>query len=216
MTTREEYERNMARMATEAFQGHQIARRSEGRWFLARPAASGWDDPNKRWDWCMATEVIADLWGGGMFVGGDIDHVIFRHYNGPPEARVRWMGSSRKGATDCYLVEKAIIGTGRELVEVYQGDIAHSDLVQLQKEIGEDEEGRGKKKGPVLEAIESIKRCCYDMGRDEVIRDLLATDYFEGEEIYDTGMVVAPRVFHAHAALRKLCDLLDQEKEKQP
>jgi hypothetical protein len=212
--TREKYRQNMIRMANEAFENHLIADRREGRWFLARPTVAGWDDQRKRWDWCFATEIIADLWGGGLYVGGDIDHVIFRSYPGSPEARVRWMGG-RSGGQDSYFVEKAIIGTGRELIEQYQGDIAHADLTALQKEITEDvDRPLGKTFTDTVEAIEDIKRCRFDMNRDEVIRDLLATGYFDSERIYDTGMVITPRVFYAHAALRRLCDLLDQEEEK--
>lgn len=63
------YDENMRRQAREAFQNHRIVRSSEGRWLLMRTHPDGNSD-NVYW-----TEVIS-LACGGLYVGGDIDHVI--------------------------------------------------------------------------------------------------------------------------------------------
>jgi hypothetical protein len=205
MDERKKYEQDMTSLAMQAFEHHQIVQQSEGRWLLQRPHKDHWDDPKTRWDSIYATEIICTS-HGGLYVDGDIDHVIFRYGPKHPEARVRWMGE-RCGAWDCYLHEKAIIGTGRERIDEWNPLVAQDDLEQLYKEIAESE-NPGK---DVLTEIQDLMQWHINDGRDFVIRTLLYTGYFD--EVPDVGMVVAPRVFYAHAALRRLCHLMDQKEE---
>ena len=201
--SRERHDKDMTTMSKEAFKGHRIITHTEGRWLIARPGKY----PGE-YDWCFATEVIADLWGKGMYVGGDTKPVIFSGGPAHPEAKVRWMGG-RKSGGDQYLVEKATTGTGKEVIEMFDADVARDDMTVLQHEIAEESEG-----DPAIEAIEDIKRCCDEMGRDEVIRDLMEA-YSDSERVYDIGVVVSPRVYYAHAALARLCELLDEKQKEE-
>jgi len=187
------------RQAREAFVGHQVSRQRDGRWLLQRPYADG-----RGWDWTMAAEVIS-LVGGGLYVGGDIDFVIFSWFSDSRdhEAKVRWMG--RGTDLEYYVRQKAIIGTGRELIEVYDEDAARRALQAVLDDRLED--------GEASELTDQISELLLhgDLAdRDYMLRQLQETSSdFVADGGYRIGMVMAARVYYAHAALARLCDLLD-------
>jgi hypothetical protein len=203
----------LRRQAAEAFSRHVIRRRSDGRWLLQRRYK---DD--KGWDCVYAAEVIS-LWGGELYVGGDIDFVIFAHYNDTRshESKLRWMGEH----TDLgyYVRQKASIGTGRQLIDVYESDAAEAQLrewlAERTEQLGEDhdEEEDGPLDVDGDELVTTINEMLQWMPDDpgEMLRRLHDVSPSFMDDRYELGMVLAPRVYFAHAALRRLCDLLDAE-----
>lgn len=58
--------------ASETFAKHVIAERGDGRWLMMRPEGDG----TGRFTREFAVEVVL-LWDGYLYVGGDIEHVVF-------------------------------------------------------------------------------------------------------------------------------------------
>lgn len=188
-----------------AFENHVITRRSEGRWLLQRQYEDG------KPDWTMAAEVIS-LAGGALYVGGDIDFVIFSWFSDSTahEDKVRWMGKCND--LEYYVHQKACIGTGRELIDVYDAEVAEETLKEWLKD---EQESNGRNYDRLKELIDDGLR--YDDGRHELINRLYdELGHGFAFDRGDVGIVMAPRVYCAHAALRRLCDLLDAERSAQP
>lgn len=83
-------------------------------------------------------------------------------------------------------------------------------------------------KDPAVEAIHEVIRELPDHSSSSTLYSSLHDTLWQAarasgdkgigylaDEQYDLGKVVAPRVYYAHAALRKLCELLDAEEEKE-
>jgi hypothetical protein len=210
---RKAYRENMATGARDVFARHQISKRSEDcRWLLQRRYK---DDEG--WDGSFATEVVC-VYGNGLLVGGDIDHVLFRYGPVAPLPRVYWMGA-KENAWDSYFVEKAAIGSGRQMVETWNATIAQADLRELREEIG-TEKDLAIKEGElrprlsaqrVLDAISDIfGDRVWEEGRDAILSRLYQTGHFD-DGLPTIGMIEDPRLFFVHAALQRLCTLLDEE-----
>ena len=194
-----------------AFECHEIRNRSDGHWLLQRRRE---DDG---WTWSMAGEVIS-LAGGELYVGGDIDFVIFAHYSDSREheRKVRWMGEH----TDLgyYVRQKAAIGSGRQLVDVYDEGVAREEVQgwlddEREAEAGGFGSGQAAKLADVLDDAAWLGTP-WDDHRELVghLYESLGNDFMY--ERSDVGEVMAPRVYYAHAVLRRLCELLDAEKER--
>lgn len=181
--------------AAKAFANHVITKQSDRRWLLQRMHADG------RPDWTMAGEVIA-LEGSAIYVGGDIDHVLFAYGPEDPIARLRWMGECKD--LGYYVAQKARIGTGRELVDLWDEDVAREQLIEYL----EDGAERVVDKGELDYALEAetrehfYDRACKALGCDA------------WEVVGHVGQVLAPRVIYAHAALARLCSLLRESSGK--
>lgn len=201
--------------AAEAFSRHQIRRQGDGRWLIQRK----YDDDNG-WSSTFATEVIS-LYGGELYVGGDIDFVIFGYYSDTSSHtdKLDWMG--RCNDFGWYINQKATIGTGRKLIEVYDDDAARDYVRQWLADEREAEQAEDREASLSLQLDDLLSN---DHGRVhsrvpwedrhqliEHLHDELGYDVMS--ERYDIGMVIAPRVYYAYAALRKLCDLLDEQQE---
>lgn len=199
--------------AREAFAEHVIRKQSEGRWLLQKR------HPNGGWTWIMGVEVIS-LAHGQLYVGGDIEHVIYAYYGDKPgnhEAKVRWMG--RCHDVDYYVAQKACVGTGRSLTEVYDSDAAEETIAHWGAEYRKESETAWpedvKRNIACAEALEAFLEYPGAGFTHHELLDSLARelgDYWQiiMEERWDVGMVLAPRVYYTHAALRRLCDLLDE------
>jgi hypothetical protein len=205
-TARKQRHETLLLEAKKAFAKHEIRSRSEGRWLLQERHLDG------GWTWIMGAEIIA-LTGGALYVGGDIDFTIFAYYSdhADPESRVRWMGRCRD--VDYYVAQKAHIGMGRELTDVFDSQIAeqeiqgwlteaeeeypnHTDTVVLRRLVDEwKDDGFPEDEHELIHAI-------WDSG--------LSSDFMVDRSSFP-GKVLAPRVYYAHAALARLCDLLDRE-----
>jgi hypothetical protein len=190
--------------AKEAFKNHKISKRSEGRWLLQRPYKDG-----EGWDCVFATEVIS-LWRGQLYVGGDIDFVIFAYYSDTSdhEDKVRWMGECKDFGW--YVMQKAEIGTGSKLVRVYDREEAEEFLKDQLKQV--DEQGYNNP-ATVKEAFQDLIDRLPD-DQHEFLDGLYKIDADLACDCGDSCMVAAPRVYFAHAVLARLCQLLDEEKDE--
>ncbi len=202
--------------AREAFAEHVIRKESEGHWLLQKRHADG------GWTWVVAAEVVS-LACGQLYVGGDIEHVIYAYYcdkSGNHEAKVRWMG--RCNDVGYYVAQKACIGTGRTLTDVYDSDAAEETIADWAAEYRKESETLqdwpedAKLNIACAEALEAfLKYPGAGVFTHHELLDSLAAelgDHFQAimEDRWDVGMVLAPRVYYTHAALRRLCDLLDE------
>lgn len=203
----------LKRDAERAFADHAIRRRSEGRWLIQKRYDDG------AWNCTFATEVIS-LARGELYVGGDIDFVIFGIYGDTAdhEDKLRWMG--RHSDFGYYVHQKACIGTGRTLIDVYDSDAAEAQLrewlAERTEQLGEDHDEEDD--GPLDVAADELVATINDMIRwmpddpGEMLGRLHSVSPSFMDDRHELGMVIAPRLYFAHAALRRLCDLLDAER----
>jgi len=120
--TLQERSRSLREMAKEAFKDHQIKSEAPDRWTIAKKDKTG--------HWCgfYLTEIVSLR--VGLFVGGDIDSVIFASSGrGSPLGLVYWVASSQ---IEGYLVSKASQGFGasgeRNPAETIDGEIAVAEM----------------------------------------------------------------------------------------
>jgi hypothetical protein len=188
--------------ASRAFAKHAITKQSEGRWLLQ----SRYDDGVI--DWTMTAEVIVLAGTGQLYVGGDIDHVVFAHGPADPIARVRWMGECKD--LGYYVRQKARIGQARNqhVIDVWKEEIAHQELREYLASVEEDEPGFAESG--------SFDRDYFEMalGQDDrrEFQDYAAKAFKGDRDIWESvgsmGEVLSPHVIYAHAALARLCVLL--------
>lgn len=227
--TRRQYGERLWRQSREAFVNHELKSSGEGRWTIMQRHKDG------GWDWHMAAEIVC-MWNRAIVVNGDIDAVVFAYGPKEPEARVRWMG---KHTDMSYVQEKAQIGTtSRDLVETYEPDVARTDLIwhirerleELKAYEGSDTVDQAIAKlikpdsgitiynsgDKCLDAFAEAYRWQTEDGHHALFNFLYNFDgaEFESETIAGIGMVIAPRVFYAQAALARLCELLEQKEEQ--
>lgn len=222
------YADDLDRLATQAYEEHVIRElpegmRCDGRWVIQRMGKVRGQPKRGTWDHPYWTEIVC-LQGGMIYVGGDINPVVFAYGPRSFEGRVRWMGSRKSGA-DSYLLEKAVIGTGRETVYTYSPQQAAEDiqwLIRDQKAERETERqvlGEGEAEDKQLRRrVELLELALEEVDdRHGMMETLMESPDDSG--LYDVviesdiGEVPAARVFYAWAALRRLCHLLDQQKE---
>ena len=197
MSARAKYLADHETSASRSFARHEIAEESEeGRWLL--------QDPNSSNCW---TEIIC-VRGGGLYVDGDIEPVVFRYGPKHPIARVHWMGRCPH-AWDTYFQEKATIGTGTRgsgsVLSTFAYRIAVADLAEYRDESESDD-----KKAALQEIIEDVndETRAHDVGR---------ALYEAGHDLWElsghVGIVPSTRMFSVHAALQRLSRLLHAKEE---
>jgi hypothetical protein len=188
--------------ALEAFEQHHLIRgtKDSDRWVLARK----YEDGKIRSD--MLTEVVS-LWGGRLFVGGDIDDCSFAYYSGPSDRfhlrKLAWMGRCQDILY--YVAQKAQIGLtdGGALVWTWDNDVARYDLwTMLTDEHAHwsDEEREG---------IEDAMRYVDD-GEYRVLDKLCECleDPAGALPGSNFGKRLSSRVIYAWAAVHRLCEIL--------
>jgi hypothetical protein len=201
---------DLKQRAKENYQNHQIVKSSEGRWLLQKRYEddSGWE--SNFW-----TEIVS-LHGGQLYVGGDIDHVIFAYYSAPEDirgtsyehlAKVRWMGKDTD--FDYYIRQKATMGTGRQLIEVYDEELAEEYIRDYIKELKECIDASSEQQDRIDELEDLVDSSLED--EQHTMQELWRID---PDFAMDCGSfrVTAPRLYFAHAALARLCELLDAER----
>ena len=151
---REEHDIKAKESALKAFTRHQISRSSEGRWLLQRP------DPKGGWEWNMAAEIIG-LVNSALYVGGDVQTMVFAYGPDSPEGLVRWIG----GTSDVgyYVRQKASIGMGISgvqgvgIIDDYLPDLALTDIEDMEADYVEDlVENKGDPNA--VEALDFVQR----------------------------------------------------------
>lgn len=186
------------RQAAKAFENHRITKVSDRRWLIQER------HPDGKPDWTCAAEIIA-LEGGGIFVGGDIDHVVFAWGPSDPVARLRWMGECNDLAY--YVRQKARIGSrNQDCIDVWDEEIAHEELRAYVEELrAEDGFSTESVDDDYLEsALSADTREHFLDSASKAFPDWLDS----WEVLGDMGMVLCPSVIYAHAALARLCVLL--------
>lgn len=115
------YHDQMLAMANRAFARHEIRERADRRWLLMRPDGPGKCSPSY---W---TEIVV-LRGGKLLAHGDIEHVVFSHYSDDrdPLHVVAWIGCHDDPSY--YVTQKALMGTGEQLVETFDNSVMMHDL----------------------------------------------------------------------------------------
>jgi len=178
----------------QAFVKHVITKTSDRRWLIQRL----YDDGKP--DWTYAAEIICTE-GNGIFVGGDIYPMIFAYGPKDPVERLYWMGTS----TDIgyYVAQKAAIGMGRRITEEWNSDVAHFEVKKHMAAAPEDY--------PILDqdAFEdAMQTSDHESFMDYMVKACGNAVY---EWIDNVGMVLTGTVICAHAAITRLCELLDEQ-----
>lgn len=138
--------RDLISLATEAFVNHQLILCDKERWRIARRR-----DGLVETTYC--TEVVS-LWGGRLYVGGDIDDCVFAYYSDStaPIDKLCWIG--RCNDVGYYVCQKAQIG------------MTDNGKLTL--------EGRGGARGPsarVVYAWAAVRRLCELLDETRVERE---------------------------------------------
>ena len=196
---------------------------------------------NVGWTWIMGAEIVCMGHQAIAVVGDIDTVVFAQPlllaapYGGNDYlGRIFWMGR----CTDMgYVAEKARDGMsdGGKVCAAYEEEVAQDDLASMIEDqlkdlrhgaedsnIEEELEkaleslgvyGDSPHHDARVRALAEARNSQCDEGQDRLIHFLY--DYpdveFEGEELYGLGMVVAPRVFYAQAAVARLAELLTEE-----
>lgn len=189
--------------AAKAFARHVITKRCDDqrRYLLQKLYEDG------RPDWTFAAEVIV-LEGGGLYVGGDIDHVVFAHGPAAPIARLRWLGECDD--LGYYVRQKAQIGSRRNsCVDDWDSAIACTELRQYVAQLRDEEEASSSDINDTF-----VELALNADSRERFLE--YAGQAFPGfpdswESVGSMGEVLGSAVIYAHAALARLCALLREE-----
>ena len=183
--------RRTEKHAASAFSDHRIRSRGDRRWLLqSRHRDYGWEI-------AFSTEIIATA-HRGLYVGGDIDSIVFAY--GPESAsqRVSWVATSSLD----YLVSKACVGTYREAVWEWQYDAAVEDCKQaVADDLVDNPEHDPKAASDMIESLRWAET------QDQVVEAYMKFDP-DIEMAGDLGMRVHSRVIYAVAAVKRLNWLL--------
>lgn len=213
MSTLSEYRERLKRQAKRAFETHEITEDNLTAWRIQKRYKDGRG-------WSSTHEARIAVLGPYLVVVGDIDTVAFAYGSGGPLDVVQWIGLHQ--SID-YLAQKAAIGTGREVVEVWDYDVATDqvdawladcDNEDCDKtpcaECAEAEPGYAHEcEECALSRCDSCKRLLESRSEisDEGAHAFYSSLEYEWLEC-QPGMVTAPRVFYAWAAVARLWQLL--------
>lgn len=197
MSAAKEHAEAMTEFARASYAEHQILTRGPGYWICGRSPGSN-----------LYKFEVRSLLFGALYVGGDIDHMIFAQYTDSPdpERKLRWIGEH----TDIgyYVAQKAAIGMGDDksvwaydrpaMIEAYREALKDPDLTEEQTEA-------------LNAAIESTAA---HVAREEVIRALYESGAFHPHDVNtQAGKVPSPRLIYAWQAVKKVVELLDAERK---
>jgi hypothetical protein len=203
----EKYVANMEALAKDAFKDHRIRSDEPGRWLIQGKNEDG------KWTGFYWAEIINIC--GGIMVHGDIDTCVFKHYSRPRDQeedvldRARWM--AKAGVS--YLREKASLGMdAKDATLTFDDDVA---LWEIQQHINECKQ----EDSPNAEEIAAWQKAFNNLGDEHwyfvqqaLYEDLSDAGCDVSEFIDKIGMVPAPRLFYAQAALKKLIELVEEDR----
>jgi hypothetical protein len=215
------YKEQLEALALDAYKDHRIKREGDRRWLIQRKTAKGWEG----FHW---TEII--IVTGGILVHGDGDTCLFKVYHPPkgeddPIAAARWIAK----APDQYAQEKCNIGMDTSGVagvnNTFDDEVA---IWELQERVKERTSEITDEAGNIAEALKEDKELAAWRNALEAMQQGWEDWYFvkntlyddlceadvgdESELISDIGIVPAPRLYYARAALRKFVELYDARK----
>lgn len=205
-TWRRAYLSRTVKDAEKSFATHIITKRSEGRWLLQRIHKDG------RPEWTFAAEVIA-LENNALFVGGDIDHVVFAYGPPDPVRRVHWMGMCND--LEYYVEQKAKIGSANGArTERWVADVMKEELEAFRQQLREEEfDDEDVDDYAYQEALNSYEQSEFLNAATEAFSKIPdAWESYGG-----MGLVLSPTIIYAHAALKRLSTILrDEDASHQP
>lgn len=186
MTKRKQILEDTIKLAEEAFKNHKIIKATEDRWVLATDEKSS----------IFKTEIIA-LYNNSIYVGGDIDVVVFSY--GPCDImeRLKWIGYATSYE---YVQEKAKIGTSRQFKEIDDA-VAAEDLNDLMRQQQEDGD---------FETSERIDDLWYRIPDYSYIESELYDIFCESISV---GRIISSSIIYAKEAVKKLCELLEKQND---
>lgn len=191
------------------FSRHQATVIGPGHWRIRRP------DSGQFW-----ADIV--VMGQGLAVWGDIEACVFAYHSGSPEELVAWVAGMR---LDSYAMEKAQIGMGAAMTR-FVDNVAVHDLRQRLKDAEEEFDDAWAEerwnsagvlqptpkaifKNAIVGAIEGIKMGWPGPETHRYVYERVSdVDPDAWEWVEDIGMVLAPRVICAVAAVRRLHELL--------
>lgn len=205
----QQYVDRMTESARSQFMQHQIRREEHGRWLLQQRHKDG------GWDWNMAAEIVA-LWDDkSLFVGGDIQNLVFSYGPKDIDERLRWIGDS--GDIMHYVHEKASIGTGSSIADGWVPEVAgyilDREIDERRKQMLDDivvenpETEERIESDEVLQALRYARDGLVYDGEHAVMDHLFRSGVFDGGDILNLSPVPAPGVIFAWAAVRRLCEI---------
>jgi hypothetical protein len=187
------------------FARHELHSQGERCWLLLRRRADG------SWTNDFAAEIIASPWCGMVTVVGRSGTVSFGHCFGTGIERgvpalLAWLGDTDDLS---YVAQKACIGMGDSAIcGVWSWDDCVADI---ETELARDTEDTDWRR--LLSRLRdeySPSGCDTQHQFIDAVYDVARlVDYdSDYDGIGDFGMRIAPRVLNAHAAIRRLCELL--------
>ena len=207
----EQYHKNLVSLSTTAFEQHFIKTNESDRWVLQGRTSSG------QWHTNHLAEICVLRWGT-LIVHGDVETVVFSGFSGGSENPIdvlKWMGCTSD--LRHYVAKKAVRGLdGDSMIYTKNGSVA---VWQLNRCIEDRKSELGDNETP--ESDPYIQSCDYaikDLLNDEVPVERVLwglyesydpddesnTSLFDPDEISGLGKVLTPRVYFAHAALKRL------------
>jgi hypothetical protein len=168
------------KFAKESFKDHEIVKSGEDRWIIAHKKDGYISGVYK-------TEIIL-LYNDSIYVGGDIDVVVFSYGPSDGKERLKWIGLNNSYK---YVEEKAKIGSNHKY-ECIDDTVLEEDLEKLAEEYPD----HYTKIIRLIDAIPNI-----DYIREELY-DIFSEDVHVGE-------IIDSRIIYAKEALNKLCELLE-------
>lgn len=197
--------------AIEAFKNHELVDNREDRWRICKREKDGTLTN------VHAAEIVS-LWGGRLYVGGDIDDCVFAYYGDKSDHRskLEWMGKCNDVAY--YVRQKASMGLsdGGKLVDEFDDRVAAEDLDYQMNDMlqnikdcaATDEEGEddARRIKSIFEQAKELMSEPHEM-RVYLYDELKDIDGWEWLD--EIGTIVSHRVVYAWAAVRRLCELLD-------
>lgn len=206
MSVAQDDQKRMIAQARQTFATHVFRFRDDEHhhWVLGRPPGDGWGN-------AYSAEIVA-LRFGMLYVGGDIDTVVFGQANARGVELVRWIGGTED--VGYYVLQKASIGMGdtyRHLTTSWSWEACEVDVRELAGQV--DDERLSKAISSLLEAVDEVGE---PEGREAFLNaayDALAAhdENMDAMGCFgDLGVRIAWRVVYAHAALRRLLELLQE------
>lgn len=205
----QQYVDRMMEIARSQFMHHQVRREEHGRWLLQKRHEDG------GWDWNMAAEIVA-LWDDkSLFVGGDIQNLVFSYGPKDIDERLRWIGHS--GDIMHYVHEKASIGTGSAIADGWVPEVAaytlDTEMDEWRNELIDDmvvDDPAAIEQldnDDTLRALHEARDTIVYDGEQAVLDHLFRAGVFDGGDILNLSPVPASGVIFAWAAVNRLCKL---------
>jgi len=201
------YDEEMKEAAKTTFATHQITSKyfGSGHWILQRLGAKGKDFTR-----IFLAEIV--VLNDGLYVGGDIDFAVYKYHSSQTiDEPVYWIAKSNID----YACEKADIGMGNGFSKIWLPEVARFDMARIINELrrdlekGDIHEKTGK---DIIDVLVEAQEQDFE-AQDDMLGFFQGTLPWEERERLDgVGEVIAPRIYYTHAALQRLCYLLENEK----